>query len=192
MQPNRAIIIPGNGCDEGEPLDDVMWYGWLARALRRDCSFEVPLRPFPDPLYAHERVWKKFARESLGIDERTVIVGHSSGAVCALRLMEECERIGGCVLVSAYDNDLGDAVERESGYFGRPFDYERMRTHTPWIVQFHSTNDRLVPVACARRIAEALQSDYYESTTDGHFQCEAYPRFVEAVRLNMAKAKHAA
>lgn len=41
---------------------------------------------------------------------------------CMCRLMEGCKFLG-CVLVSAYHSDMGDALERESGYFNRPFNW---------------------------------------------------------------------
>ena len=174
----RAILIPGNG--NGGDLSDSLWYPWLARELRA-LDIEIALRAFPDPLYAREHIWKDFVVRELGLDDMTIMIGHSSGAACALRLMEE-HVTGGCLLVCAYDNDLGDDLERGSGYFSRPFDYAKMRRNTPWIVQFHSRNDHLVPVAVARGLAERLQSRYVETGEDGHFQAPAYPMFLQAVR----------
>ena len=44
-------------------------------------------------------------------DANTVLVGHSSGAVAAMRLLEKTPLLG-AVLVSACHTDLGDAGER--------------------------------------------------------------------------------
>jgi serine hydrolase len=177
----KAILIPGNGCS-GD-LSDCIWYPWLARELR---ALHVPiaLRGFPDPLYAREHIWKAFVVHELGLDHETIMIGHSSGAACALRLMEE-HATAGCVLVAAYDNDLGIQLERDSGYFSRPFDYARMRQHTPWIVQFHSQSDQVVPVAVGRQVAARLQSTYIESADDGHFLADRYPAMLEAVRSRL-------
>lgn len=182
MPATKAIIIPGNGC--GDCLDDCMWYPWAAEKLQ-SFGVNVTLTGFPDHLYAHEAIWKEFAVETLGLDESTVVIGHSSGAACALRLMEE-HRMYGCLLVSAYDNDLGDDLERESGYFSREFDYDAMiRNVNGCIVQCHSATDHLVPVAVGRRVAEGLRKAavrneskekfrYIETSDDGHFQDEDY------------------
>lgn len=203
MPPIKAILIPGNGCDD-DTLDDIMWYPWLAEKLRSDGVY-IELPSFPDPIAAHEDIWKAFAIDQLGLDEDTLLIGHSSGAACALRLMETT-KVFGCMLVAAYDDDLGDELERDSGYFSRPFDYEAMlRNVGPGgVIQFHSQSDHLVPVAVARRVskgfARALKEirtssgssspntadendlssgraklyEYVETVTDGHFQMDEY------------------
>jgi predicted alpha/beta hydrolase family esterase len=199
-QPKRAIIIPGNGLDEDDDMNEIMWYGWLAEQLRSKFHLEVPLQTFPDGLYAHEHIWKSFAVDKLGLNDETIVIGHSSGSACALRLMEE-HKMAGCILVSAYDSDLGDEVERESGYFNRPFNYEKMKTNTPWIIQFHSKNDHLVPVACARRVAQGIfgagfiageqtsQGGYIESERSGHFQFDSAEWLIEALKKQLVLSK---
>lgn len=166
----RVILIPGNGCSGVADLSDCMWYGWLTRCVKDalgpqlepdSLSEEGDIRTpvFPDPLYAHESIWTDFCRNELGLDEGTLIIGHSSGAACALRLMEKF-RFAGCVLVAAYDSDLGDRLERESGYFNRPFNYKAMAENVPWVLQFHSRDDHLVPIQCARRVADGLSTAF--------------------------------
>jgi predicted alpha/beta hydrolase family esterase len=168
-KPKKAIIIPGNGFpDNNNDIGDMAWYGWLADALRGR-GIEVETFGFPDPLYAHEAVWIQHCTDVLGMDDTTLVIGHSSGSACALRIMERFD-VAGCMLVAAYDTDLGDAVERESGYFSRPFDYAKMRAHCPWVLQFHSRSDQLVPVASGRRVSAGLKSEYTETNKDGHFQ----------------------
>jgi predicted alpha/beta hydrolase family esterase len=197
---SKAILIPGNGCG-ADSLDDCMWYGWLAEQLRTELGIPIVTPGFPDPLYAHESVWKSFCVDELGLDEHTLVIGHSSGAACALRLMEE-RRFAGCVLVSAYDTDFGDAIERESGYFNRPFQYHKMAANVPWIAQFHSKDDHLVDVACARRVASELRRacekpndgdnseqrrpsptsfTYVELEDLGHFQEDEVPMISDAI-----------
>jgi predicted alpha/beta hydrolase family esterase len=157
-----------------------MWYGWIAKRLR-EFGVEISLRGFPDPLDAHEHVWSAFVEKELALRHTTLVIGHSSGAACALRLMEK-HRFAGCVLVSAYDDDLGDELERESGYFNRPFNFHAMRENVPCIVQIHSASDHLVPVSVARGLAHRLESAggeprsflYIETAEDGHFQDYRY------------------
>ena len=192
----RAVIIPGNGCDEGPGgLDDCMWYPWMADSLRA-LGYDIILSGFPEPVRATESVWKAYVQKLLSqcgdgspLGKDTLVIGHSSGAACALRLMEE-HPIGACLLVSAYDSDMGDRLERESGYFNRPFDFEVMRRNTtpittssgeetavPKILQFHSKDDHLVPVEVARGLNDKLQCPYVEMANDGHFQDDEYEVF---------------
>ena len=176
----KAILLPGNGCPgNGASLTNVMWYGWIAAELKKHFDIECNPIGFPYPLEAFEHAWKEFAVKELGLDENTLIIGHSSGAACALRLMEE-HKTAGCILVSAYDSDLGDELERESGYFDRPFNYEQMVANTPFILQFHAVNDPLVPFSSGLRVAEGTKSEFVKSPNDGHFNEKTrYPVFIE-------------
>lgn len=115
----------------------------------------------PDPLYARESIWLPFIIDTLcggpASALNTVIIGHSSGAAAALRVAEAMP-LRGLVLVAAYDSDLGDAVERGSGYFNRPFDWARIVDHCGFIIQFAGSADSLVPIDCQRGVAEKLSS----------------------------------
>lgn len=70
-----------------------------------------------------------------------------------MRILEN-HKVLGVVLVSAYYTDLGDSLERGSGYFNRPFDWDKMKSNAKWIIQFHSKDDHLVPVTEARHVHE--------------------------------------
>ena len=165
--PFRVVIAPGNGC-EG-PIDRCIWYGWLKRELGKQ-GIPCTTTMFPDPILAREEYWLPFLAGPLGCDERTVLVGHSSGAAAALRLLETT-RLAGAVLVSACHSDLGDPVERASGYFNRPWDWATIRRHaTHFLMQFHGADDPFIPVEEGRAVSRWLQCEYHESPTAGHYQ----------------------
>jgi len=42
----------------------------------------------PDPYKAREKIWIPFIKEKLKNEENIYIIGHSSGAVCLMRLLE--------------------------------------------------------------------------------------------------------
>eukprot|EP00928_Gymnodinium_smaydae_P042532 TRINITY_DN28615_c0_g1_i1.p1 TRINITY_DN28615_c0_g1~~TRINITY_DN28615_c0_g1_i1.p1 ORF type:complete len:397 (-),score=52.11 TRINITY_DN28615_c0_g1_i1:156-1250(-) len=165
----RCVIAPGNGCED---IVDSNWYGWLADELRARSMFkEVVCRDFPDPYIARRSVWIPFMRDDLQVGPDTVLVGHSSGAVAAMRFAEE-HPVGGIVLVAAYHSDLEDETERESGYFppsGGPWNFDAIRKNAGWIIQFHSKDDHLVPVQEARTVAEKIRSEYHELKDKSHF-----------------------
>jgi predicted alpha/beta hydrolase family esterase len=73
-------------------------------------------------------------QDELKADKRTVVVGHSTGALLAMRLLERVE-IYGAVLVAAAHTDLGDEDERESGYFDAEWDWESMAPNATFIHQ---------------------------------------------------------
>ena len=175
--PTKAILLPGNGTPPSVvTLDDCGFYS-TAQAILAEYGIPMPLPAFPDGYVGHESEWKPFAVQELGLDENTLLIGHSTGSVCAMRLMEE-HKVAGCVLVAAYHTDLGDDMERESGYFSRPWDFAAMKRNCPWVLQFHSRNDHLVPLAEAAYVAEQLGSEFVVSADEGHF-CEERSRTIE-------------
>ena len=97
-----------------------------------------------------------------------MVVGHSTGALLAMRLLE-IHKIRGAILVSAAHTDLGDPGERASGYFDEPWDFEAMKPNAAFIHQFHSADDHLIPVAEARFVAEHLAGENFTyEELDGH------------------------
>jgi hypothetical protein len=84
----RAVIVPGNGCPPGK-VHASNWYGWMRDQLVETGIFsDVVLRNMPDPFGAKESEWVPFLLGECGVDANTLIIGHSSGAEAAMRLME--------------------------------------------------------------------------------------------------------
>ncbi|CAF1154882.1 unnamed protein product [Rotaria sordida] len=163
----RIIIVPGMGC---VPVRDCNWYAWLEQELEKDPTgrFSVILENMPDPHGARESQWVPFIRDRLKFDEKTILVGHSSGCEAIMRLLEK-DKVRGVILVAACHTDLGDENERASEYYNRPWDWDAIRGNTEWIVQFHSPSDKLIPVEEARFVADKLKSEYRELERRGHF-----------------------
>jgi predicted alpha/beta hydrolase family esterase len=179
--PTRAILIHGNG---GSTAGD-LWFPWLEHELSA-LGLEVINQTFPDNIKARAKIWLPFLDE-LGADERTILVGHSSGAVAAMRYAET-HRIAGSILVSVCHSDLGDADERASGYYAAPWQWQRIRENQPWIAIYQSTDDPLIPVAEARFVASQLKGSYFEFKDRGHFVDQNdFPEVVSFVRARIAR-----
>ena len=172
----RVILIHGNG---GGTAGDI-WFPWLERELSA-LGLVVINRTFPDNVKARARFWLPFLEE-LGADEQTILIGHSSGAVAAMRYAET-HRLAGSILVGVCHTDLGDADEAASGYYRDPWQWSRIREHQPWIAIFNSTDDPHIPIAEARFVAAQLKARYFEFTDRGHFvdSCE-FPEIVDIFR----------
>ncbi len=175
----KAILIPGNG--GGTPQDN--WFPYLERELPK-LGIEVINTQFPDPVLARREYWLPFLT-GLGAGEDTILIGHSSGAVAAMRYAQE-NKILGSVLVGACYTDLGVESEKESHYYDDPWNWEAIRSNQEWILQFASTDDPFIPIEEARVVHEHLGTDYREYTDRGHFgypepQLE-FPELVEAVK----------
>lgn len=180
----KAIFIPGNG--GGGPKDN--WFPYLKTELEK-LNVEVIASEFPDSQLARESYWLPFLKNDLKADEQTILIGHSSGAIAAMRLAET-QRILGSVLVGSYHTDLGLSTEKQSGYFDRPWNWSSIIQNQGWIIQFASPTDPWIPIEEARFVHEKLNTDYYELPNQGHFGGDYYkPEFPELLAALKVKIK---
>jgi len=175
----KAILIHGNGgCTAGD-----IWLPWVERELRA-AGLDVINQTFPDNVKARARYWLPFLEE-LGADDQTILIGHSSGAVAAMRYAET-HRLLGSVLVGVCHTDLGDAFEAASGYYDAPWQWDRIRSNQRWTGIYQSSDDPLIPVAEARFVAAQLKCRYFEHTDRGHFtDSREFPELVAFVRRQL-------
>lgn len=168
---NRVIMAHGNGAgSENEAAGGnghSYWFPSIKSALEEG-GIECITPDFPDPAKARASIWLPFIEQVLKAGEDDILVGHSSGALAAMRYAET-HQLGGLVVVSAYHTDLGYESERETGYFDTPWDWEAMKANTGIKGQFASTDDPWIPIAEPRLIHEAVGTDYHEFTDQGHF-----------------------
>ncbi len=177
----RAILIHGNG---GSTAADI-WLPWLERALTA-LGLEVVNVTFPDNVKARARYWLPFIDE-LGADERTILIGHSSGAVAAMRYAET-HRILGSVLVGVCHTDLGDSGEAASGYYHEPWQWQRIRGNQDWVAIYSSTDDPNIPIAEPRFVAAQLRCSYFEFTDRGHFvDTRELPEVVQFITRKLSR-----
>jgi predicted alpha/beta hydrolase family esterase len=172
----KAIFIPGNG--GGGPHD--YWFPYLQRELEK-LDIRVIASEFPDNQLAREAYWIPFLQDVLKPDEQTILVGYSSGAIAAMRYAEK-HKLLGSVLVGAYHTDLGIPTETISGYFDRPWEWEKIIKNQQWILQFSSIDDPLIPIEEARFVHEKLKTDYHEFTNQGHFGKQTFPELLEQLK----------
>jgi pimeloyl-ACP methyl ester carboxylesterase len=174
----KVILIHGNGgCTAAD-----FWLPSVERELTA-LGLDVINQTFPDNIKARARFWLPFI-ESLGADQETILIGHSSGAMAALRYAET-HRLRGSVLVGVCHTDLGDRFEAASGYYDRPWQWDRIRTNQQWIGIFNSTDDPHIPIAEARYVAAQLRASYFEFDDRGHFTDAGFPELTDFVRRKL-------
>jgi uncharacterized protein len=179
MKKLKIIFVPGNGGD-GNTV-----YGWFSYLKKEfevlGCEVLAPV--YPDPALARASFWLPFI-ENLGTDENTVLVGHSSGAIAAMKYAEN-HKILGTILVAGYHTDLGMETERQSEYFNTPFNWEKIKENQEWIIQFNSTNDDFIPIEEARFVHEKLSSEYYELSQGHFYPQDIFPEIIEAFKKHI-------
>jgi len=178
----KIIIVRGN--DNSTP--DENWFPYAKKELEKS-ELMVINEEFPDPELAREEYWLPFIKK-LGTDENTILIGHSSGAIAAMRFVER-NKILGSILVATYYTDLGDEKEKKSGYFVRPWDWESIRKNQKWIVQFASTDDPYIPIGEARFVHQRLQTEYHEYKNEGHFGADKnktiFPEIIAVIKSKL-------
>lgn len=169
MKPN-LILLPGNG---GASVTRDHWFPWLINELEK-LNFTVIARDMPDPVLAHKDIWLPFIENELKADQNSLIVGHSSGGVAALRFLET-HRLFGAIVVGVNHTDLGFPDEKEAGWYDAPWHWDKIKQNAGFISHFASVNDPFIPIEEQRFIAQKLGADYHEFTNRGHFMLSDNP-----------------
>lgn len=194
MDKLKVILIPGNG--GGDVNDPLGWFPYVKSELEKleaaipDWKHEIQVlsKNFPDPILAREEYWIPYIK-GLGADENTILVGYSSGAIAAMRFAEN-NKILGTVLVGGYYTDLGMESEKVSGYFNRPWQWEKIRKNQKWIIQFHSTDDPFIPTEEAHFVRDKLNTQYFEFADKEHFgyptEMAEFPELVEEIKKKLS------
>lgn len=159
----RVILIHGNG--GGTPDDN--WIPYLKKEIEK-LGVKVDAPQFPDAVLARASYWLPFLKNELKADKNTIIVGHSSGAIAAMKYAETNQLLG-TVLVGSYHTDLGIETEKISGYFDTSWDWNAIKKNQKWIIQFADLKDPWIPIEEARYVRDKLNTEYHESDGHGHF-----------------------
>jgi|SRR5580698_2951889 predicted alpha/beta hydrolase family esterase len=183
----RIVLIPGNA---GATVDGI-WFPYLRRELEQR-GYQVVAQTFPDPIKGRMRYWLPYLTDVIRPDDRTVIVGHSSGALAALRYAESAPLLG-TFAIAGHHTDCGFELERRSGFFDQPWDWDAIRRNQRFIVQFHSADDPWIPVAVARELHRLTGSRFTLMEGMGHFgsydqKMEEFPELLEAVCSELGSA----
>lgn len=178
----KIIIIHGNHGGTGND----QWIPWLKNKLE-ERGLMVLNPTMPDNEEAKISVWLPYIEKDLGADEYTIIVGWSSGAVAAMRYAET-HKIFGSILIGVCHTDTGDEIERKSGYYNTPWQWDNIKKNQDWIVQFASSDDPVIPVEEGRFVHNKLDTEYFEYTDKKHFGWpDPMPTFPELLEVLLTK-----
>lgn len=155
------------------------WFMWLKGVLIGK-GHQVWLPELPDSDIPSTKRYNEFllANEGFTFDQDTVIIGHSSGSVAALNLLQhlpEGSVVGAAILVSAFENDLGWDVLK--GLFEEPLDCDAINDHCSYIRFIHSDNDPHVELSQAEHLTEELDGELTIIEGQGHFNTDQDPSY---------------
>lgn len=142
----RAIIFHGTG---GSP--DSYWLPYIKQNLEQR-GYEVIVPTLPN---ADRPILKDSLETALQLpyDEKTILIGHSSGAALILSVLENIEvEIKQAILVAGFFEPLNppesEPIVQET------YDWEKIKSHCRKFVFINSDND---PWGCTDKVGKALQ-----------------------------------
>lgn len=162
MKP-RIIFIHGNQTEHWS----FGWAPWLKKELESQ-SYETFFETFPDSIIARAQYWLPFLHDHIKAGVNDILIGWSSGATATLRYAE-INKIRGSILVAPSITDLDDELEKQSGYFDKPWDWEKIKQNQQNIALIHSDNDPYIPQEQFKTVAEQLQPQVIRIPQEGHF-----------------------
>ena len=174
----NALILHGTGNGP-----DNNWFRWLQNELEQK-KYKVWVPQLPEcnkpNIYNYNNFL--FSNKDWVFNEESILIGHSSGAVEILSLLQHLpddKKIDTCYLIGVFKNDLG--VADYSGMFLEPFNFELIKTKANKFVFIHSDNDPYCPLEHAQYLSKKLGGQLIIKPGQFHFNIssagEQYKQF---------------
>ncbi len=162
----NALILHGTGdC----PKDN--WFEWLKNKLEKE-NYKVWLPQLPDASKPNIQKYNQLllSNTDWNFNQESVLVGHSSGAVAILGLLQnfpQGKKVDVCYLIGSFKDDLGwDSLDE---LFLKPFDFELIKTKANKFIFIHSDNDPYCPLKHAQYLSNKLGGELIIKPGQFHF-----------------------
>lgn len=178
MKP-RFIFIHGNQ----SPHWSFAWTPWLKTKLEA-LGFETFFETMPDSIIARSEYWLPFLKEHVKAGPNDVVIGWSSGAVATMRYAEN-NKILGSVLISPCYTDLDDDLEKQSGYYDTPWQWNNIKNNQVKIALISGDDDPYIPQDEFSFIATQLNAKHIKIHKGEHFiERNEFPELLEYIKQN--------
>jgi predicted alpha/beta hydrolase family esterase len=176
MKP-RFVFVHGNQTTHWSGA----WAGWLKTELEK-LGFETFFETMPDSIIARAEYWLPFLKEHVQVGEHDVIIGWSSGAVAAMRYAENT-KIQGSILVSPCYTDTGDDLEKQSGYYDKPWQWNNIKANQQKITLIWGDDDPYISQSEFTYIADQLQPTQIKVVEGKHFiEQDQFPELLDYIK----------
>lgn len=172
----RFVFIHGNSTEHWS----FAWAPWLKEQLESH-GYETFFETMPDSIIARSKYWLPFLKNHVKAGAEDVLIGWSSGAVAAMRFAEN-NKLKGSILISPSYTDLDDELEKQSGYFEAPWQWDMIKENQGKIALFYGDNDPYISQADFEFIAQRLQPEVHKIPNAGHFiEQHDFPELLEYI-----------
>lgn len=176
----KFLILHGTGA-----TPESNWFMWLKGILiGQGHAVWLPQLPGADKPDAETYTKFLLSNNDFTYDDQTIIIGHSSGSVEALYLLQHLPKttaIKAAILVSAFRDDLNwDSLK---GLFKEPYNFDTIKEHCQRFVFVHSDDDPYVPIEQAEFLAIETGGELLTFEGQGHFNTELSPDYKQFSKL---------
>lgn len=177
----NALILHGtDGNSKGE------WFTWFREELERK-GYKVWLPDLPGADEPEIPRYNHFIFSKWKFDSDSILIGHSSGAVAILGILQELSSsiiIDKAILVAGFKDDLDyDPVKKMFEY---QFDWEKIKKHAKEFIFIHSDNDPYVGLEHGEFLKDKLGGELVLLPGQSHFSVstmgEKYRKFPELLK----------
>lgn len=152
------------------------WFPWLTQQLEKDgytvWSPDLPMADKPNIQRYNQFISDN---KQFSIDKDTIIIGHSSGAVAILGLLQalpEHTVVSACYLVGSFKDDLGRNSLKE--LFTQPFNFDVIKSKSRLWYFIHSDNDPYCPLEHAEYLQQHIGGDLLILPGQKHFSINTH------------------
>ena len=184
----KALILHGTSSNSSSN-----WFPWLKSELE-NVGWKVWVPDLPN---SDEPNVERYNKYILGnndwiFDDNTVIIGHSSGSVEILGLLQDLPEstvVDKCILIGSFKDDLG--WPNLGGLFLKPFDFLKIKKQSKSFLFIHSDNDPYCPLEHAKYLSNKLEGELKVIPGQKHFSEETDPKYptfplLKAILLNQS------
>lgn len=167
----NALILHGTGA-----TPESNWFSWLKKELEKK-GYKVWLPQLPQADKPNLGRYSKFLlSRNWDFNQDSVIIGHSSGAVATLGLLQalpEGTKVDTCILVGTFNGSLG--WDNLKDLEKVKFDWGKIKSKARKFIFLHSDDDPHCPLDHAKFQAKKLDGELIIKPGEQHFMIEKLP-----------------
>ncbi len=155
------------------------WFPWFKEQIDSEENLCV-IPQFPIELEKHNyNEWKKLLDLYAMIDSNSVIIGHSTGSICALKyILESKIKVNKLILISGFNNylapdknDIHNVIN--STYYVKENKVKEVRKYAKEIICIYGNDDPYIPQKTLHEFAKSIGAKEVIIDKGGHLNIDS-------------------